>query len=328
MKEDTIFEEISAGAISPQMPHCKAIVINVGEMKGITAALQELFSTQNYRIYVANTTLSKLPAVLERCREAGVPAIVNCGKEPAAPPVWHPGKPYTSAAVVPGSKANGDLLDFISEDPMLQSFAVIGYQGYRMDPQILVKLQKRYFEQMRLGTLRDDITLCEPLVRECSRAFIDMRSVRYSDYPCSNDANPNGMYAEEICTAARYIGMSNRLESIFLYGEECSKNQLTICYKLIAEVIWHICEGILSNIAEYPEYEDNEDYFEKKMVSLGERGQNISFTTSCSTGRWWMEIPGPDGGTIFVPCSKSDYKCACSGEIPIRWLFFYQKYNL
>lgn len=328
MKGEILFEEISAGAISPQMPHCKAIIINIGEMKGITVALKELFSAQTYKVYVVNSTLSKLPSILQRCREVGVPAVVNCGKELAGVEVWHPEKPYGSVAVMPGSRSNRALLEFISEDPLLGSFALLGYQGYRTDPQILQMLQTRYFEEMRLGALRDDITLCEPLVRECSCAFVDMRSVRYSDYPYSNEASPNGMYAEEICTVARYIGMSNRLDSIFLYGEESSQNQLTICYRLIAEVIWHICEGIASNIAEYPEYEENDELFEKKIVSLGENGQNISFTTSCSTGRWWMEIPDKSGGTICVPCSKNDYQAACSGEIPIRWLFFYQKYSL
>lgn len=329
MKGNICFEEISAGAISPQMPYCKAIVINVGDTKAILSQLQELYTAHQYKVYVVNVTQSKLQATIARCKEAGVITIVNCGNELPHYSVWHPQTAYNGSAVLPGeSCSNKELLDLATEDPFAHSFSVIGYQGYRIDPQTLLPLQKRYFEDMRLGSVRDDITLAEPLVRECSHSFIDMRAVRYADYPCSTGANPNGLYAEELCTIARYIGMSCKLESILIYGQEMGKSALTVCNKLIAEVIWHICEGITSNICEMPEKEENEALFQKKIVSLGDDGQDISFTTSCNTGRWWMEIPSKEGKIIYVPCSINDYKMACSGEIPLRWLFFYQKYSL
>ena len=329
MKGNICFEEISAGAISPQMPYCKAIIINVGETKEIIPQLQELYTSQPYKVFVVNITGSKLKTTLQRCKEAGAVAIVNCGIEIPETAVWHPNAQYGGTAVLPGeSNSNKGLLDFIADDPMAQSFSIIGYQGYRTDSQTLLPLQKRYFEDMRLGAVRDDLTLVEPLVRECSHAFIDMRSVRYADYPYSISANPNGLYAEELCSIARYIGMSGNLQSIFIYGENGGDVSLTVCNKLVAETIWHICEGIVCNINENPNMEEHEDYFQKKMVSLGNNGEDLSFTTSCRTGRWWMEIPSLDGKTIYVPCSANDYKIACSGEIPIRWLFFYQKYSL
>lgn len=329
MKGNICFEEISAGAISPQMPYCKAIIVNVGNTRDILPHLQELHTSHDYKVFVVNITKSKLGVTLERCREAGAIAIVNCGKELPEQSLWHPQSKYNGAAVLPGEEcSNKEMLDLATEDPLAHSFSVIGYQGYRIDSATLVKLRKRYFEDMRLGAVRDDLTLTEPLVRESFHSFIDMRSVRYADYPYSNSANPNGLYAEELCTIARYIGMSCNLKSIFIYGQEVEKSTLTVCNKLIAEVIWHICEGISSNICEDPDIEGNDTCFQKKMVSLGDDGQDISFTTSCNTGRWWMEIPSKEGKTVYVPCSINDYKMACSGEIPLRWLFFYQKYSL
>ena len=326
MKGETYFEEISAGAISPHMPACKAVIIDLGEAAPVTAQLKELYSAQSYRVYVVQSTISKLQAILERCRGLHVPVIVNCGKEIIDVPNWHPNARYNAAAIIPGSSnSNDNLLAHFAEDPLLESFSAIGFQSYRFNPKLLNQLQQRYFEDMRLGVMRDDITLCEPMLRECNFAFIDMRCVRYSDYPFSNNANPNGMYAEELCTAARYIGMSASIDSVFIYGEE---NGLTVCNKLIAETIWHICEGIACNILEHPNHKENDESFQKKIVSLGDNGQNISFTTSCNTGRWWMEIPEKDGGNRLVPCSLNDYKMACSGEIPLKWLFFYQKYSL
>jgi hypothetical protein len=61
---------------------------------------------------------------------------------------------------------------------------------------------------------------------------------------------------------------------------------------------------------------------------MGEHGQDIVFVTSSSTGRWWMEVPEIKiNKNQYIPCSYSDYLAACSGDVPIRWLFFFQKIN-
>jgi hypothetical protein len=325
-----IFQEISAGAISPQMPPCKAIVVNIGETRNMAAPLMELYSQQEYTVYVVNTTLSKLGQVLDRCREINVPAIVNCGALPPETELWHPGTPYNAALVSAGTykEEAENILNKILSDEFASSFSFIGYQGYRCNPHTLLKLQHRYFEEMRLGVLRSDLTLCEPLVRNCGIAFIDMRAVRYSDFPCNSSANPNGMYAEEMCTVARYLGLSQNLKTVFIFGEESCEKTLTICNKLIAETIWHICEGIASNIAEFPNDQEFESCFQRKLVSMGENGESIVFITSYATKRWWMEVPSKDGSVTCIPCSINDYKSACSGEVPLRWLFFYQKQTL
>lgn len=329
MKGSDYFEQISAGAISPQIPPCKAIIINAVNKKEITDCLCQLYSGQNYKIYIVNTALSKLPKILKRCHEAGIPAIVNCGKELPSFSTLLPDEPYTATLLSPGSTGENDITSYILSDPRAQSFSTIGYQGYRHNPQTITALQNRYFEDMRLGIVRNDLALCEPLIRNAQYAFVDMRSVRYADYPYSTEANPNGLYAEEICTIARYIGLAQNIKTVFLFGEYTGEKSLTICNKLISEVIWHICEGLASNLPENPTNKDSEDGFSKKIVSMGQNGEEISFITSYNTGRWWMEIPaGPSGENTIIPCSAKDYQMACSGEIPLRWLFFYQKYIL
>ncbi len=339
MKGTQYFEEISAGAISPQMPSCKAIIINVGNRKGITDSLKELYSAISYKVYVVNVTAAKLKATLKRCADAGVVAIVNCGSNLPAAGEWHPGKAYSAALVSPNSYDTAtedikesdytpNIINQILSDEYAEGFSNIGYQSYRYNPQVLGKLQSRYFEHMRLGALRSNITLCEPLVRDCHYAFIDMRAVRYSDYPSGINSNPNGLYAEEICTIARYIGLGSSLKIVFLFGLENDSKQPTICNKLVAETIWHLCEGIASNIPEDPINEEFEDYFSKKVVSMGDNGENITFITSSTTQRWWMEIPVNKNNTRYIPCSLEDYKVACKGEVPLKWLFFYQKYAL
>ncbi len=323
MRGSEYFEEISAGAISPQMPPCKAIIINVGNKKEICTCLKELYSSLNYKVYLVNVTSAKLKQTLERCAEAGIVAIVNCSKELPGANIWNPQQQkYAAALVSPDSNSCAPFL----EDNNLHTFSNIGFQGYRYDPAILSQLQARYFEDMRLGTIRENITLCEPLVRDADYAFIDMRSVRYSDFPYSNSANPNGLYAEEICTIARYIGLAKSLKAVFIYGLPSTAELLTVCNKLVAETIWHLCEGIASNIPEDPANEEIEECFQKNIVSMGENGENITFITSCTTHRWWMEIPVKENSSTYIPCSIEDYKTACNGEVPLKWLFFYQKY--
>ncbi len=329
MRGAEIFQEISAGAISTQMPPCKAIVVNLSAANPITPQLQELYSFTDYRVYVVNSTMAKLGAILERCNEIGIPAIVNCGEKLPPAESWRPERSYRALLVAPGSsKEEGNILSTIATDKSAESFSVIGYQTYRYNPEDSALLRKRYFEEMRLGIIREDITQSEPIIRDAEYIFMDMRSLRFSDYPSSGTANPNGMYAEEICTIARYMGLANGLKAIFIYGEEPVGNSVTICNKLIAESVWHICEGIVSNIPENPNLQDVDNDFSRKIVTLGDNGENISFITSYTTQRWWMEIPVKEGGARYVSCSIKEYNSACMGEIPLRWLFFYQKYTL
>lgn len=331
MKGADYFEQISAGAISPGMPQSKAIIINLGNQELVTTALHELYSAGSYKIYVVNTTLAKLPKVLERCREAGCPALVNCGEHLPSLEGILPREAYHAALISPGSyiEAPDDILSRLLADQHLVNFSHIGFQGYRYDPEMMARLKVRYFEEMRLGALRDNISLCEPLIRDARYLFLDMKSIRYSDYPCGIQANPNGLYAEEACQIARYIGLGQKISAVFLFGGAKADKQLPVCSKLIAEVIWHICEAIANNLPEDPSGNFSQEYYLKNIVSLGDNGQSITFIHSTNTDRWWMEIPcGQSKNIKHIPCSEIDYRTACTGEVPLRWLFFYTKYAL
>lgn len=331
MKGEDYFEQIPAGAISPQMPECKAIIVNVQNQKYLVNELGALYSAGSYKVYVVNTTASKLGKVLEKIREINVLAIVNCGMELPDLKNILPKKPYNASLISGESYANDNssILATLLNDSFLVNFNNIGFQGYRYSPQSLQKLKDRYFEDMRLGVIRDDISLCEPLLRDSEYVFLDMRSIRYSDYPYSTQANPNGLYAEEACQIARYIGLGQNLSAVFIFGQNKSENQITVCTKLIAETIWHICEGIAVNLHENPLDSLSQECYLRKIVSLGGNGQDIVFITSTYSQRWWMEISDNNKHSIkIISCSVNDYQTACKGEVPLRWLFFYTKYTL
>ena len=83
-----------------------------------------------------------------------------------------------------------------------------------------------------------------------------------------------------------------------------------------------------ASISEDPGITAPEEIFNKKIVSMGQEGQEIVFISSPTTGRWWMVVPDVKNNiNQFIACSYSDYLTAYSGEIPLRWLFFYQKIN-
>ena len=104
MKGSECFQEISAGAISASMPQCIAILVNVGGSKGVLPVLQQTYSTRNYTVFAVDTSLEKLPQVLERCREIGVPAIVNCGANlPQGNTILPTGEPYSASVISAGS---------------------------------------------------------------------------------------------------------------------------------------------------------------------------------------------------------------------------------
>ena len=335
MKGGECFQEISAGAISSSMPGCIAIIANVGDCN-VLPYLKQTYTSRNWTAYVVDTSLEKLPLVLERCREIGIPAIVNCaGELPQFDAVLPKGKPYSAAVISPGSygehsKEGSDIISYILNDPCATTASCIGFQGYYFSPCKSSLFRSRYFEQMRLGAIRDDIAQVEPLLRDTGYTFVDFHSVRHSDYPCQSNGYPNGLYAEEICQIARYIGFGMELKAVFLHGLPApQENGGAICNRLVSEFIWHLCEGISSNIAEYPSLNPDDEHFIRKIISLGDNGEEIIFVNSTATDRWWMEILSPEHNCpIYVPCSINDYKTACCGEVPLRWLFFYQKLTI
>lgn len=325
-----LFEKISAGAITPEILDCNAVIINLNNSGALLDALKKLNSRLKYKVFIVNSTEKKLPQVLKKCTEAGIPAIVYGGEFKTISANML--KRKCSATMVSSGYFDDDelcnMVDSFMDSDNLEEFSLIGYQGYLTDDKILNKLHDKYFQEMRLGTIRDNLSLCEPMLRDCNVHLFNLNSIRFSDFPHESNSNPNGLYAEEACSIARYMGLGMNLSEIYLYGMNAEENN-NVCNNLAAQIIWHICEGIQTNIKENPYDFEKESQFLRKIVNLGENGDEITFINSATTDRWWMEIPiMKSGNNKMVPCSVTDYKAACNGELPMKWLFFYQKYSL
>jgi hypothetical protein len=323
-------EIIPAAAISENLSGATVLIIDTTRNDGVLNALQELYPKSPVKVLYTKAGINQVDVTTSKAERANLKIITLCGEEPPKPQSILPhNRFYTAALISSGSgKTENSILQYILKDKSALDFAHIAYQTYHYDSSILKTLIAKSFEELRLGVLRKDISLSEPLLRSKETVFVDLQSIRFGDLPDNTTLSPNGLYAEEICQIARYIGMAQRLKSVFVYGYPSKSKSITPTSRLLSEIIWHINEALSSNIYENPENAEKDDSFMRKIVSMGDDGQEIVFITSSLTGRWWLEIPEVKANkNHYVACSNTDYLSACSGEIPLRWLYFFQKIN-
>jgi len=327
MEKKGFLEQIPAAAISGACHDGIAVIINVTGNNTLFHTLEELHPQSKYKIYYVEPGIDQLCDTLCLCHEMNLKSIVLHGNK--IPDIKNLDLRDSAVLISAGSgNAQDNILTSLLDYDRLSDFSHIAYQTYRYDPELLKRSRERSFDDLRLGLVREDITLAEPPIRNAESVFIDLNSVRYSDFPDSILKSPNGLYAEELCQLSRYIGMSLNLKNVFIYGYPSDSQSNSVTNQLLSESIWHFADGLSSNVSEDPANSGTEDSFLRKIVSMGREGQDLVFVTSRSSGRWWIEIPRiKNNDNLYVACSYSDYATACSGDIPLRWLYFYQKVN-
>jgi arginase family enzyme len=226
---------------------------------------------------------------------------------------------------------DGPLHSFTWYHPMLQShklfkFANLGYQQYLVSKHVLETLEDKSFDVLRLGSLRSNMVVAEPFLRDAHLVSFDIGAVRQSDGPATRFATPNGLMAEEACQLARYAGMSDRVSCFGLFEVNPQYDNHDQTTHLVAQAIWYFIEGFTQRKREYPS-QSNPD-FKVFMVNHQDMEHALTFYKSGITGRWWMEVPDmKTGKQIFVACSQEEYQQACNHDIPDLWWKAFQKIN-
>ena len=205
----------------------------------------------------------------------------------------------------------------------------IGYQSYYVDPDNIELMKQLLFDVCRLGSLRPNIELAEPLIREANLLSIDISAVRAADAPGVKNASPNGFTGEEACRMARYAGLNYKLSSIgfFEYNPHYDINSRTA--NLIAEMIWYFMEGFSNRQDDIPTTESTD--FKRYIVQIGEDQNDLVFLCHKVTGKWWMDMTFPKTIKMpyerhcYIPCSREDYDQAMRNVLPDKWWQFYQK---
>ena len=216
------------------------------------------------------------------------------------------------------------LTKIIVEEPNnLFNFSNVGYQTYYNSQEEIDLIEKLYFEAYRLGEVSNKIAIAEPVFRDADLVSIDMTSVQSSYSGNYIQFNPNGFTGKEICSLARYAGISDKVSSLGIFNFNTSTNELT----LVSQIIWYFIEGFCFRSKEYP-FGSKDQYL--KYIVLVEEDELI-FYKSNKTERWWIEIPFFDDvnnklkRNTLLPCTHDDYIAACEQEIPSRWWKAYRR---
>lgn len=214
--------------------------------------------------------------------------------------------------------ASSYLTKIIVDEPNnLFNYCNIGYQTYFNSQEEIDLIEKLFFDAYRLGEISNSISLSEPVFRDADMVSIDLNSVKSSDSGNFISFQPNGFNGKEICSLARYAGISDKVSSFGVFNHANSVQESV----LVAQIIWYFIEGFHYRSNEYP-YGSRENYI-KYIVPLEE--EELVFYKSDKTDRWWIEIPFISSGNnklkrnTLLPCSYDEYLTACNQELPERW---------
>lgn len=224
---------------------------------------------------------------------------------------------------------NGYMSAILQTQPnYLFNFSNIAYQTYLTDPKELILAEKLYFDVYRLGEIRGNINVTEPIIRGSEIITVSMDTVKSSDFSSNKFPQPNGLYAEEICQIMRFAATSEKCKTIFITDIDFdSKNDTDAL--LIAEMLWCFFEGFYLRKTEMPHAKSKG--FLKYRVALKEDEFHLIFYKSLKTDRWWMEVPVPPEFANryrthhLIPCNYDDYKVATEDDLPDRWWKAYKK---
>lgn len=199
----------------------------------------------------------------------------------------------------------------------LFNFCNIGYQTYFNSQEEIDLIEKLFFDAYRLGDVSNSIPIAEPVFRDADLVSLDLGAVKSSDSGNFINFTPNGFNGKEICSLARYAGISDKVSAFGLFNHNSTKEESG----LISQIIWYFIEGFHYRSNEYP-FGSKENYI-KYIVPLNE--EELTFYKSDKTGRWWIEIPfilSSDNKlkrNTLLPCSYEEYLTACENEMPERW---------
>ena len=203
---------------------------------------------------------------------------------------------------------SGHLSDLLLKSPNhVESIKLIGFQTYLAHQSQFKVFEKLNFETVRLGEIRKNIELVEPMLRSANYCSFDTKAI--SNQLLRNEKGHFfGLSGEEACQLSWYAGMNDYMKVISFneYPEDINQSEA----QLLATIIWYFIEGVYSR---RETYDFTGNLYTKFTASLAETNENIAFFKSEISGKWWFEHEG-----VYIPCSYQDYLDTVNGELPQR----------
>jgi formiminoglutamase len=203
----------------------------------------------------------------------------------------------------------------------LFQFSLLAYQSHLV-PLHLFSKTLGVGEHCRLGLLRDNFSLAEPMLQNTDFLSFDIAAVKHSEAPGTQSVNPNGLRSEEACQLAKYAGLSEKLSVFGLFGIDLLKDKDEMTVKLSAQIIWYFLEG--QTISQYRMTQQTRNRIKYK-VEVKDIEKPLVFLQCPETFRWWMEVQSVHGEKVLIACSEREYQQASDNEIPELWLKYVQK---
>ena len=203
----------------------------------------------------------------------------------------------------------------MEKDNKLSHYCNLGFQTFLNSQEEIDLLEKLQFESHRLGKINKKIDLIEPSLRYTNLLSIDFRSVKASELNFIHNY-PNGFESSEICSIARYAGMSDRISCVGVF--EVFQNSISSA--LLAQAVWYFIEGFSLRIIEDPKSEN----FKGKSYHMDLENHQIKFYQSDISQKWWFELIDENSNKLIdvslYPCGHEDYLEACNDDISDKLL--------
>ena len=203
----------------------------------------------------------------------------------------------------------------MEKDNKLNHYCNLGFQTFLNSQEEIDLLEKLQFESHRLGKINKKIDLIEPSLRYTNLLSIDFRSVKASELNFIHNY-PNGFESSEICSIARYAGMSDRISCVGVF--EVFQNSISSA--LLAQAVWYFIEGFSLRIIEDPKSEN----FKGKSYHMDLENHQIKFYQSDISQKWWFELIEENSNKLIdvslYPCGHEDYLEACNDDISDKLL--------
>ena len=213
----------------------------------------------------------------------------------------------------------------VDKPNFLFDFSLLGYQSFFMSEEHRELLEKLHFNHLRLGIISSTTIRAEPNIRNSDIVSIDLACGRMNLVPGVDRATISGLSDFDLCSLARYSGLSNKVSSFGIYGYD---NQLDVGEKtaqLIAQMLWYFIDGCKDRISEYPHIA--RDKMIKYIVPV--EGKDIVFYKNQLTDRYWLQIviesEKRTTQDYLIPCGHEDYLEACNNNIPDIWWRHFKK---
>lgn len=212
---------------------------------------------------------------------------------------------------------------------VLFNYSNLAYQTYFVGKDELNLLDELYFDRHRLGELKEDIRVAEPIIRNADFINFSMSAIGQPYAGANKMASPNGLNGEQACQLSRYAGMSDKLSSFGIYDFNPTVFDHGQSAHLIAQMLWYFIDGFYNRKGDFPAC--NKKEYIKYTVAVEEGEREIVFYKSPKSDRWWMDVPYHASfykkyeRHLMLPCNYEDYLTATENEIPERWFQTFKK---